>query len=203
MSRRVVSSLSGEYVDAIDRRLTELLVDSDAIAVLMVDTMGQIVAQAGDAGAIDVNTLVSLLAASFATTSEMSRQLRETRRTFNLTFHEGERYHVYASNIARGLFLVLIFDGQTYTPKIGMVWLYIKRSIHDLLRIAAETEVGKPRETLTSDFARSLSKELDSLFDKKAPAAPSDEWPQPRIQDLARRRARDSGDSQEPERRET
>lgn len=189
-------------MEAIDRRLTELLVDSDAIAVLMVDTMGQIVAQAGDAGAIDVNTLVSLLAASFATTSEMSRQLRETRRTFNLTFHEGERYDVYASNIARGLFLVLIFDRELYAPKIGMVWLYIKRSIHDLLRIAAETEVGKPRETLTSDFARSLSKELDSLFDKKPPAAPSDEWPQPRIQDLARRRARDSRDSQEPERRE-
>lgn len=202
MSRRVVSSLSGEYVEAIDRRLTELLVDSDAIAVLMVDTMGQIVAQAGDAVAIDINTLVSLLAASFATTSEMSRQLRETRRTFNLTFHEGERYDIYASNIARGLFLVLIFDREVYAPKIGMVWLYIKRSIHDLLRIAAETEVGKPKETLTSDFARSLSKELDSLFDRKAPTAPDDDWRQPRIQDLARRRARDSRDSQEPERRE-
>jgi len=186
-------------VEAIDRRLTELLVDSDAIAVFLVDTMGQIVARAGDAGAIDVNTLVSLLAASFATTSEMSRQLREARRTFNLTFHEGERYDIYASNIARGLFMVLIFDREIYAPKIGMVWLYIKRSIQDLLRIAGRTEVGKPRETLTSDFARSLSKELDSLFDTKPPATPNDEWPEPRIQDLARRRARDM---QRPKRRE-
>ncbi len=199
MSKRVVSSLSGEYVEVIDRRLRELLVDADAIAVLMVDTMGQIVAQAGEAGDLDTTTLVSLLAASFATTSEMSRQLRETRRTFNLTFHEGERYDIYASNIARGLFLVLIFDRQTYAPKIGMVWLYIKRSIQDLLRIAAETEVGKPRETLTSDFATSLSKELDSLFDRKPPASEGDKWPEPRSQDLARRRTRDP---QEPKKRE-
>lgn len=186
-------------MEAIDRRLTELLVDSDAIAVFLVDTMGQIVAQAGDAGAIDVNTVVSLLAASFATTSEMSRQLREARRTFNLTFHEGERYDIYASNIARGLFMVLIFDREIYAPKIGMVWLYIKRSIQDLLQIAGRTEVGTPRETLTSDFARSLSKELDSLFDRKPPATPNDEWPEPRIQDLALRRARNI---QRPERRE-
>jgi hypothetical protein len=199
MRRRAISSLSGAYIEAIDRRLTELLVDSDAIAVFLVDTMGQIVAQAGDAGGIDVNTVVSLLAASFATTSEMSRQLREARRTFNLTFHEGERYDIYASNVTRGLFMVLIFDRQIYAPKIGMVWLYIKRSIQDLLRIAAQTAVGKPRETLTSDFARSLSKELDSLFDRQPPAASSDEWPEPRIQDLARRRARNL---QRPKRRE-
>ncbi|HJX37344.1 MAG TPA: roadblock/LC7 domain-containing protein [Anaerolineae bacterium] len=199
MTRRLISSLSGEYVETIGRRLAELLVDADAIAVLMVDTMGQIVAQEGDAGDLDITTLVSLLAASFATTSEMSRQLRETRRTFHLTFHEGERYDIYASNIARGLFLVLIFDKQTYAPKIGMVWLYIKRSIQDLLRIAAETEVGKPKETLTSDFARSLSKELDSLFDRKPPIAQGGKWPEPRMEDLARRR---TGDSQEPKERE-
>lgn len=198
MSRRAVSSLSGQYVEAIDQRLMELLVDSDAIAVLLVDTLGQIVAESGDPGAMDVNTIVSLLAASFATTSEMSRQLRETKRTFNLTFHEGERYDIYASNIARGLFMVLIFDREIYAPKIGMVWLYMKRSIQDLLRIAAETEVGKPRETLTSDFARSLSKELDSLFDRK-PTDASEEWPQPQIQDLALRRAKDS---EAPKRRE-
>jgi predicted regulator of Ras-like GTPase activity (Roadblock/LC7/MglB family) len=191
MSRRSVSSLSGEYVETIGRRLAELRVDSDAVAVLMVDTMGQIVAQEGDPRDMDITTLVSLLAATFATTSEMSRQLRETRRTFNLTFHEGERYDIYASNIARGLFLVLVFDKHTYAPKIGMVWLYIKRSIQDLLRIAAETDLGKQKETLTSDFARSLSKELDSLFDRKPPAPQGVKWPERRLEGLPRRRTED------------
>lgn len=199
MSRRSVSSLSGAYVETIGRRLAELRVDADAVAVLMVDTMGQIVAQEGDPRDIDITTLVSLLAATFATTSEMSRQLRETRRTFNLTFHEGERYDIYASNIARGLFLVLVFDKQTYAPKIGMVWLYIKRSIQDLLRIAAETEVGKQQETLTSDFARSLSKELDSLFERKPPVAQATSRPERRLEGLARR---GTGDPQEPKDRE-
>lgn len=188
MKRRVVSSLSGEYLEAIGRRLRELLVDADAVAVLMVDTMGQIIAEAGSAGDdLDITTVVSLLAASFATTSEMSRQLRETRRTFNLTFHEGERYDIYASNIARGLFLVLIFDRQTYAPKIGMVWLYIKRSIQDLLRIAAQTEVARPRESLSSDFAQSLSNELDNLFSERKLSSPQDsQWDDAHSQDFAR-----------------
>jgi hypothetical protein len=191
MKRRVVSSLSGDYLEAFGKRLGELLVDADAVAVVMVDTMGQIIAQAGDAAGLDITTVVSLLAASFATTSEMSRQLAEDRRTFNLTFHEGERYDIYASNIASGLFLVLIFDRQTYSPKIGMVWLYIKRSIQDLLRIAAETEVGKPGETLNSDFARSLSKELDTLFQERQPPAPRDnKRDDTRMQDLVRWRTR-------------
>jgi hypothetical protein len=192
MKRKVVSSLSGEYLEAIGRRLRELLVDADAVAVVMVDTMGQIIAQAGDAVDMDITTLVSLLAASFATTSEMSRQLRESRRTFNLTFHEGERYDIYASNIARGLFLVLVFDRQTYAPKIGMVWLYIKRSIQDLLRIAAQTEIAKPREALSSDFAQSLSDELDSLFSERTPSPPGDNrWDEARMKDLVRWRSRD------------
>jgi hypothetical protein len=192
MKRKVVSSLSGEYLEAIGRRLRELLVDADAVAVVMVDTMGQIIAQAGNAGDMDITTLVSLLAASFATTSEMSRQLRESRRTFNLTFHEGERYDIYASNIARGLFLVLVFDRETYAPKIGMVWLYIKRSIQDLLRIAAQTEVAKPREALSSDFAQSLSDELDNLFSERVPSPSADSrWDEARMKELVRWRRRD------------
>jgi len=198
MRRQVVSSLSGEYLEVISRRLGELLVDSDAMAVVMVDTMGQVIAQAGDAGDLDVTTMISLLAASFATTSEMSRQLQETRRTFNLTVHEGERYDIYASNIAAGLFLVLIFDRSTYSPKIGIVWLYIKRSIQDLLRIAAETTIAKPKETLTSDFASSLSKELDNLFQERKPS-PSDtaSWDEVDTQDLGRWRTKSPRQPQE------
>ena len=162
-----VSALSGEYLDAIGRRLKELYVETGAVSVIMVDVMGRIISQVGGARELDITTVVSLLAASFATTSEMSRRLQERRRTFNLTFHEGERYDIYASNIASGLFLVLIFDRETYTPKIGMVWLFIKRSIQDLLRVVAETETTRPRETLTSDFAKSLSDELDNIFQEK------------------------------------
>ncbi|TKJ31307.1 MAG: hypothetical protein CEE40_02015 [Chloroflexi bacterium B3_Chlor] len=201
MAQKRVSSLSGEYLEAITRRLRELLVEADAAAVVMVDTMGQIIAQAGSAANLDITTIVSLLAASFATTSEMSRQLNETRRTFNLTFHEGERYDIYASNIASGLFLVLVFDRQTYAPKIGMVWLYIKRSIQDLLRIVAETETTKPRETLASDFAASLSKELDDVFEERSrPPMQSRRSGEPQKGDLMRWRKRSR---QQPKERKT
>jgi predicted regulator of Ras-like GTPase activity (Roadblock/LC7/MglB family) len=169
MKRGRVASLSGEYVEAIGTRLKELYVETGAACVVMVDTMGQMITRVGDAPTLDITTIVSLLAASFATTSEMSRQLKETHRTFNLTFHEGQRYDIYASNVASALFLVIIFDREAHVPKIGMIWLYIKRSIQDLLRIAAETTATKPRETLTPDFAQSLSQELDHLFQERRP----------------------------------
>jgi hypothetical protein len=172
-----VSALSREYLGAIGRRLKELYVETGAVSVVMVDVMGQILSQVGDAEELDTTTVVSLLAASFATTSEMSRRLRERRRTFNLTFHEGERYDIYASNITSGLFLVIIFDRREYTPKIGMVWLFMKRSIQDLLRIAAETETTRPRETLATDFAESLSQELDNVFQE----TPSSSDPEPKL----------------------
>ena len=146
MAQKRVSSLSGEYLEAIGGRLMELQVDADAAAVVLVDLMGQIIAQAGNVRELDISTIVSLLAASFATTSEMSRQLQETRRTFNLTF-----------------------DRDIYAPKIGMVWLYIKRSIQDVLRIVAQTEATRPKETLATDFAKSLSEELDVVFEEKKP----------------------------------
>lgn len=187
MKDKKVSSLSGEYLEAIGRRLMELHFETGATCVLMVDLMGQIIAKAGDAGDLDITTIVSLLAASFATTSEMSRQLRETRRTFNLTYHEGQRYDIYSSNIASGLFLVIIFDRETYAPKIGMVWLYVKRSIQDLLRIVAETEATKPRERLASDFAKSLSEELDILFqERKQPPEKKPRLDEARIREMIR-----------------
>jgi predicted regulator of Ras-like GTPase activity (Roadblock/LC7/MglB family) len=201
MTRKRVSSLSGEYLDAITRRLRELLVEADAMAVVMVDTMGQIIAETGGAGDLDVTTIVSLLAASFATTSEMSRRLREARRTFNLTYHEGERYDIYASNIGSALFLVLIFDREMYAPKIGMVWLYIKRSIQDLLRIVAETRTTRPREALASDFATSLRKELDSIFQERQPPSLQDrQSEEAEMMDLIRWRKESQ---QEPKERKT
>ena len=188
MKGKEVSALSGEYLETIGRRLRELYVETGAASVVMVDTMGQIIAQVGEARQLDITTVVSLLAASFATTSEMSRQLGETRRTFNLTFHEGQRFDIYASNIASGLFLVIIFDRETHAPKIGMVWLYIKRSIQDLIRLAVETETTKPKETLAPDFARSLSDQLDSLFrETRRPLGKRRRLDEGQMKDLIRR----------------
>jgi predicted regulator of Ras-like GTPase activity (Roadblock/LC7/MglB family) len=201
MTRKRVSSLSGDYLEAITGRLRELLVEADAMAVVMVDTMGQIIAETGSAGGFDLTTVVSLLAASFATTSEMSRRLSETRRTFNLTYHEGERYDIYASNIGSALFLVLIFDREMYAPKIGMVWLYIKRSIQDLLHIVAETRTTRPREAVASDFATSLRKELDSIFQERHPPSIQNGTPdEAQMMDLIRWRKKSQ---QEPKERKT
>jgi hypothetical protein len=81
-----------------------------------------------------------------------------------------------------------------------MVWLYIKRSIQDLLRIAAETPTAKPKETLTSDFASSLSKELDNLFQERKPPAPQTaKWDEAEMQDLMRWRARNPREPQKGE----
>lgn len=190
MKGRGVSALSGEYLEIISRRLKELYIEIGALSVVLVDTMGQIIAQVGDSRELDITTVVSLLAASFSTTSEMSRRLREKRRTFNLTYHEGQEYDVYASNVASGLFLIMIFDRGTYVPRIGTVWLCLKRSIQDLRRIAVETDPTKPKETLAPDFAESLREKLDSLFQDESPApVKGDKLDRSQVKDLTHRPA--------------
>ncbi len=82
-----------------------------------------------------------------------------------------------------------------------MVWLYIKRSIQDLLRIVAETRTTRPREALASDFATSLRKELDSIFQERQPPSLQDSQPEEAdMMDLIRWRKESQ---QEPKERKT
>jgi len=156
--------LSDDRLTAIDKCLSYLRFETGAICILLSDKIGQLISKVGMTGELDVTNLVSLLAGGFAITFEMSKYLGE-KEAFNLNFHEGSAYDVYSANVGHQLFITLIFERRTRTSRIGMVWLYIKRTIPELLEIITNKELGKAEQVIDAEFGASVSKKLDSLFD--------------------------------------
>jgi len=160
---KVISTLSPHRFEAIHNCLSDLRFEASAQCVLLADILGELVTEVGVTTELDTTTLVSLLAGGYATTFEMARQLGESH-SFNLNFHEGERYDIYSSNVGDNFLLVILCDRQAAPSRVGVVWLYTKRAIEKLLDIMAQEEEGKAREALGEEFGTSLRSELDNMF---------------------------------------
>lgn len=163
---KVISTLSPHRFEALYNCLSDLRFEVGAQCVLLADIFGELVTEVGVTTELDTATLVSLLAGGYATTFEMARQLGE-RRSFNLNFHEGERYDIYSSNVGDNFLLVILCDRQVGSSRVGMVWLYAKRAIEKLLGIMAQEEGVEAREALGEEFGTSLRNELENIFGKE------------------------------------
>jgi predicted regulator of Ras-like GTPase activity (Roadblock/LC7/MglB family) len=163
VSEKGLLILSDERFNAITKCLSNLRFETGAQCILLADIVGQLIAEVGLTEGLDITTLVSLLAGGFATTFEMSKHLGE-KAAFNLNFHEGAAYDIYSANVGDELFLTLISDRRVQTSRIGMVWLYTKRAIRELLEITATSEMMKANQVFDAGFSASLSDTLDSLF---------------------------------------
>jgi len=128
--------LSSERLERLTQRLNDLRYEVGAQCVLLADVSGQLLAQVGMAEGLEPAALVKPLGNRFAAEFEINRQLHEDR-SFNLHYHEGTRYDIYSSNVGSQLFLTLLFDRRMGASRIGMVWLYTKRAIQDLLSVIA------------------------------------------------------------------
>jgi hypothetical protein len=57
-----------------------------------------------------------------------------------------------------------MFDRRVQTSRIGMVWLYTKRAIRELLEMTDTSEMMKANQVFDAEFSASLSDTLDNLF---------------------------------------
>lgn len=125
------------------------------------DTIGNVIAQCGDPSSMDVPSLTSLIAGGFVNSVELGRVLRDPE-TIHLSVHEGSLYDIYSTNVGNSRVISLIFDKQIAEPKLGMVWLLMKRAAEQLLRMnVVEKAVD---EMLSEELSLSLNKEFDRLF---------------------------------------
>jgi hypothetical protein len=85
-------------------------------------------------------------------------------RSFNLRYHEGMRYDIYAANVGDQLFITLIFDRRMGASRISMVWLYVKRAIQALLPLVASEETPATPDVLPTEFSTLLSNKLNAIF---------------------------------------
>jgi DNA-binding response OmpR family regulator len=155
--------LSGESFEVIAQQLDRLRYDVGARCILLADMQGQRLVEVGDVSSLNTSTLLSLLAGGFAASVELERQFGGGEAV-NFNFHEGVHYEVYSANVGDSLFLAIVYDRRVQTSRIGIVWLYTRRTIERLRAIISTAETATPVQPLDEDFGSSLMTELDTLF---------------------------------------
>jgi CheY-like chemotaxis protein len=137
--------LSGDRLDRVTQRLSDLRFEVGAQCILFADTSGQLLTEIGPTDGLVSAELTELMGGGFTTLVEVARHLHEAH-AFNLTYHEGVRYDIYAATVGERFFLTLVFDRRQGASRIGMVWLYTKRAIQDLIdMVALSTRQSSPR----------------------------------------------------------
>ena len=130
--------LSRDRLDRIDQRLSDLRFEVGAQCILLADRRGQLLSEVGLTDSLSPDELAELMGGGFDSLFQVAQHLHEGH-AFNLTYHEGVRYDIYAANVGDHLFLTLVFDRRQGASRIGMVWLYTKRAIQDLLDSVSPT----------------------------------------------------------------
>lgn len=125
------------------------------------DNIGHVVAQCGDPSGIELPSLTSLIAGGFVNSVELGRVLRDPE-TIHLSVHEGAHYDIYSTNVGSSRLIALVFDKQIAEPRLGMVWLLMKRAAEQLARMNVVEQAVD--EMLSEELSRSLNREFDRLF---------------------------------------
>ncbi len=158
-SRQVI--LTAQQFDEITKVLSELAAKTKASTILLADMSGQLITQRGNTDDINTAILSALAASDFAATSEMAKLVGEDAK-FKLLFHEGEKRNVYLSNVGDNFFLVVVFD---VSVTLGLVRIYTKKAIQNLLKIFRESEEGEDAsKIIDKDFTSMLGDILDESF---------------------------------------
>src|ERR1700744_2977195 len=145
-----IGMLTAEDQMAIEEQLSDFLVKSEAQWSALVDKGGNLFAQKGETGALDLSILSALAAGSFAATHELARRLGESE--FSALYHEGHGHHILMSALQFECLLVTIFGDRT---NIGLVRFYAQQvttSLNDLLAQARDKEAVAAPLQLDGDF---------------------------------------------------
>ena len=143
-----VAGLADDQSAAINHSLSNLRFEIGAQCIVLADTEGRVVSEVGITQGLNMGTFMPLVAEGLTTVSRMAEYLQD-EETFNLNFYEGRKYDIYSTGVGDNLILALVFDKRKQVSRIGMVWLYVKRTIQDLLTTLSGEEPAAPLEEET------------------------------------------------------
>lgn len=122
-----IGMLSVDDQMSIEGSLKDYLEKSEARWAALVDRGGNLFAEFGDTGALDINTLCALAAGSFAATHELAKRLGENE--FTALYQEGEGVSILMSSLVYDCLLLTVFDKRT---NIGLVRFYAQQTTEAL-----------------------------------------------------------------------
>lgn len=155
---------SDQAFEKIATRLKALREDIGARCIFLADAQGQRLVEVGSTKQINSTMLLALLAGGLATSAELARQFNGGESA-NLNFQKGEYYDIYSANVGDNLIIAMLFERRTQKSRVGMVWLYTRRAIEDLLTtLSAKENEATTDEVLEDDFGSTLMAELETAF---------------------------------------
>lgn len=137
----------------------ELLQDSLAKSVFLIDRNGQLIAMCGQTSVIDTTSLASLVAGTVAASGGLAKLIGENE--FPVHLHEGEQESIHLSLAGSEYILTVVFDERS---SVGLVRLRVKKSTVKIADVL-EQSAAKAGDSDVSDFFSEITDEdIDNLF---------------------------------------
>ena len=142
--------------------LEELLEESNAKFVFLLDKNGQQIARTGELGDGDPTALASLAAGNVAATEGLAQLIGETE--FSTLFHEGEKDSLHISLISNKIILLVIFDEHS---SLGLVRLRVKQHLKELagvVNVVMTRDNGGSAGLTAAALGDITDEDIDALF---------------------------------------
>jgi predicted regulator of Ras-like GTPase activity (Roadblock/LC7/MglB family) len=112
--------------------------DVDAMAALLVEKSGQMIAHEGDINGIDTTAMASLVSGTFASTRAVARLIGDTE--FQAMFQQGEHSSIFLYALPTQDILVVIFNDVS---KTGLVKVQAQQTAIALSEQISQMKTGK------------------------------------------------------------
>ncbi len=142
-----IGMLSVEDQIRIEELLRDFLDKSESQWGALVDKGGNLFAENGQTGPLDMSILSALAAGSFAATRELARRLGENE--FSALYHEGAHISILMTSLDYDCLLLTVFNEKT---NIGLVRFYAHQAASGLnAALQAASESAASQEPLQID----------------------------------------------------
>lgn len=159
----MITSVVESWIEAPLRRFVD---DAGVELALLLHPSGQVLAQHGFAGAVDVMTACALAAGIHATSGELGRLV--DNKPFRGLHHVGVTRQIFVAEARspRGAYIFVTVFGQE--SSIGLVRLYFDELVVGLT-VSAPVDVPEPAPALAEHFEQDLNRNLAVLFGRTRP----------------------------------
>ena len=127
-----------EDVQQLDCILREYLSRTEALAVLVTDKGGFLIAQQGGNEQFDTTTIAALASGAYLANLTIANLVHET--SFDSVYQQGEKFSMFVNNVDEHCLLVVIFPAPV---GVGIVKYYAASASQ---RIAAQLSVAQERD---------------------------------------------------------
>jgi len=167
VSRRLIA-FSEPGLRSMQDRMETLRTDVSGLGAQLFDQSGQLLTTTGRYGDFDGTAFLALLGNTMSAANETSRILRDDE-AFDIHFHEGKNYEIYAAQISEQVFLSLVLERHDGTGRIGMVWMYLRRAIADL-RGLLKNATMTGNAGLSGGLVSAVDTAIDEMFGSTEPS---------------------------------